>query len=126
MDTALNRIKRKLEAAELQHLREHCAYLDSRIELLDERAQRAEEQAEWYWQEWRNLIDQMMEEGQQPMLTKTGEVIPESSASFIFRALVDAIDFMAGFEDDPEQDLGECMKRLRSARDLVCQVEIKP
>lgn len=116
MDTALNRIKRKLEAAELLHLREHCSYLANRIEALDERATNAEQQAEWYWQQWRELIDQMMEEGQQPMLTRSGQVIAQDDTDFVIQALTFAIDFMAGFEDDPEHEIESEMKVIRLAK----------
>lgn len=109
MDTALNRIKRKLEAAELIHLRQHCNYLAERLEIAEERAMKSEEQADWYWQEWHNLIDQMMEEGEEIGLTKDGQVVSltPSSGSLLLEMLIAlevAERFMAGFEDDDSQE----------------------
>lgn len=92
MDAALNRIKRKLEAAELVHLRHHAAELQTRIEMLEERARHAEEMADWYWQEWRGMIDQLMEEGEQVSLHKDGHVSVKPTRVTAHAATIDLTD----------------------------------
>ena len=73
-DNALSRLRRKLEQAELEHLRSHCSVLADRLEKAEERATVAEEQADYYWQENLNLLHSLHDQGETIGLTREGEL----------------------------------------------------
>ena len=62
MDRTLQALKRCLENAELIHLRQHAADLAERLEMMEERAMHAENQADWYYQQHTNLVQSLMEQ----------------------------------------------------------------
>jgi hypothetical protein len=84
MDRTLANLKRRLEKAELEHLRGHCAVLADRLEKADERATVAEELADFYWQEHMNLVQSLTDQGEEIGMTRDGHigVIDKESTAF--------------------------------------------
>ena len=75
MDRTLQNLRRKLEKAELEHLRQHCSELARRLEVCEERAQNAEEMAEHYWQEHMDLIQSLTDQDDiQLGMNKDGDI----------------------------------------------------
>lgn len=104
MDTTLNRLQKKLDRWELEHLRQHASDLATRLELVEERLQQEYRNAEY----WNDVCDQMhrdlREHGGQIGLTMDGRVIALVNGANVRSALEKAQDFLLGFEDDEEQD----------------------
>ena len=55
----LQRLKRRLERWELEHLREHAAALAAQVEELEQRLQAAESSADFWWQQVEQLREEM-------------------------------------------------------------------
>lgn len=62
MDRTLYNLKRRLEKAELDHLREHARDLAERLEMAEERARHAEDMADFYGDQYSNLIRSITEQ----------------------------------------------------------------
>lgn len=79
MDRAFQAIKRKLEAAELEHLRRHVSELQARLEQAEERAALAEEHAESWREAFFDFQEQVADEleaaGKAVGLTKDGAIL---------------------------------------------------
>lgn len=102
-DNTLSRLRRKLEQAELEHLRQHCTDLASRLEIMEERATHAEGQADWYWRQHSDLIQSLTEQGETIGVTREGDIgvvakpetisVPELAAGETYVAtLIDAAE----------------------------------
>lgn len=78
IDKTIATLKRKLERWELEHLRRHAAELAERLEVAEESARYEREVAESWREDAFNLMEKMMEDGQQIGLTKSGEVVVAS------------------------------------------------
>jgi hypothetical protein len=61
MDRTLQGLRRRLEKAELEHLRQHCAELRARLDIAEERAANAEATADCYWHQHMDLIQSLNE-----------------------------------------------------------------
>lgn len=119
MDTTLNRLQKKLDRWELEHLRQHASDLACRLELAEEKACQERANSD-YWQSraeeiWRELTEQNGQLG----LTMDGRVMAIVNQEMVITALVNAEDFLIGFEDDPEQTSVPvalaCIRRALSA-----------
>ena len=73
-DRILDALRRKLEKAELLHLRDHCAQLADRLESALEEASRERELADHYHQEHMNLMWSLTERDEDLVLTKDGQI----------------------------------------------------
>lgn len=62
MDKTLSNLKRRLEKAELEHLREHARDIAERLEMAEERARHAEDMADFYYEQHNNLIRSLTEQ----------------------------------------------------------------
>lgn len=71
----ITNLKRYLAKWEMEHLRRHAAELAERLEAAEENARYEREVAESWRENAFNLMEQMMDEGQQIGLTKSGEVV---------------------------------------------------
>lgn len=67
-------LRRRLEKAELEHLRQHAADLADRLEKMEQRAIEAEDQANWYWQSQMDLIQSLTEQGETLGMTVNGHI----------------------------------------------------
>ena len=81
-DSALQRIRRRLERLELEHLRRHAAEQAARIEQLEAKLATAEDEAIDAWrcaEEWREAtmtnLHQVMEMGAHVGITREGDVL---------------------------------------------------
>lgn len=75
IDKTIAALKRKLERWELEHLRRAAAELAERLEVAEESARYEREVAESWRENAFNLMETMMDDGQQIGLTKSGEVV---------------------------------------------------
>lgn len=73
-DAAFKRIVAKLHKAELEHLRQVIEYQRQTIEILQDRAERAEEWAASWQSDFYDLSAQIMDSGQQIGMTKEGVI----------------------------------------------------
>lgn len=76
MDKTLSNLKRRLEKAELDHLREHARDLAERLEMAEERARHAEDMADFYCEQQSNLIRSITEQEDVTVgLQKDGQIV---------------------------------------------------
>lgn len=69
---ALAGLRRRLEKAELEHLREHASELAERLEWAEQATARAEDQADYWREQCESLIAQL---GNQVGLTVEGDLV---------------------------------------------------
>lgn len=92
MERTLQNLKRKLEAAELEHLRQHAAELHERLEEATERADRAEECADMWWRTFHDFREEVQNEldaaGMAVGITKDGAIgVVDGASRDLFYAL---------------------------------------
>lgn len=76
MDKILSNLKRRLEKAELDHLREHARDLAERLEMAEEPARHAEDMADSYYEQHSNLIRSITEQEDVTVgLQKDGQIV---------------------------------------------------
>lgn len=74
----LSTLKRKLERWELEHLRRHATELAERLEVAEENSRYEREVGESWREDAFNLMEQMLDDGRQVGITKSGHIVAEA------------------------------------------------
>lgn len=113
MDTTLNRLRKKLERWELEHLRQHAADLSDRVDRAEESAHREATNADY----WRDQCEDMwkdMHQGGTLGLMIDGRVIALANYTLISEALLAAERHLIPFGDDAKEALASVRAALVS------------